>query len=203
MDWLIEYAKTLSNFEIILLTNVINIFLISFPQNFANVIFLYSFNKRKVGESKLKFWLAMLITWIGIYIVRYLPNVFPMSSILCMVILIVVGVYYLKFQLNKSVLAVFITFIYTLILEVITLSIFTPILGTELTETIMKSKAPTLLFINKCIAAPYSIVFLLTSIVLYFLVNSENCTTFLKTYSQKIKRYFNGSASEKISKFDE
>lgn len=149
------------------LVTVTEMFLVSLPQNSANIIFMYAFSKKKI-EAK-NFWMAMLISIAAIFWIRRLPISFGIPSILSMIFLIVLGVYFLKFPIRKTILAVFFSFIFTALIEIADMKTLTAILGESRFNEIMNNNLTYTLA-----GIPASLFLLAISSVVYLLFKRQN-----------------------------
>jgi len=149
-------------FSTAVLVSVTELLLVSLPQNLANIICLYAFNKKKIDVKN--FWIAMLISLVAIFSIRQLPIGFGIPSLLSMVALIILGVYFLKFPIRRTILAVFFNAIVTLLLEIVTMKVITLIYGVDGFNKILDNDL-TYAF-SGC---PESIVLVVVSFVVYYL----------------------------------
>jgi len=145
------------------LTSLVALVLVYFPENLANIICMYAFSKKKI-EAK-NFWIATIISLVTIFWIRKLPIGFGIPTLLNMVLLIVLGVYFLKFPIRKTILAVFFIVIVTLLLEIVTMKVITLIYGVDGFNKIMDNDL-TFAFAG-CLG---SLLFLVVSFVAYFLL---------------------------------
>ena len=142
--------------------SIAQLFLISVPQNLANIVSIYAFNKKKISGKN--FWAAMIISLAAIFWIRLLPVGFGSPSLLSMIVLIMLGVYFLKFPIRKTILGVFFVFIVTILLEIVTLKVATIIFGEGGFNQIMDNDL-TYAFIG----CPASILLLIISLLVYHL----------------------------------
>jgi len=155
-------AILMSAFFMYVLAGIAKLILIFLPQTLANVISIYAFNKKKINDKN--FWIATIISLAAIFWIRLLPVGFGIPSLLSMIVLIMLGVYFLKFPIRKTILGVFFVFIVTILLEIVTLKVATIIFGEGGFNQIMDNDL-TYAFIG----CPASILLLIISLLVYHL----------------------------------
>lgn len=144
------------------MSSIAEIFLNSLPQNLSIVIGIYAFNKQKIHAKK--FWICMLISLVAIFLIRLLPISFGIHTLLGMIVLVFLGVYFLGFPIHKTIRSVFFTTIIILIIEIINMNVLTLIYGAEGFETIMADSLT-----NAIAGFPASLLLLVTIFVLYII----------------------------------
>lgn len=143
------------------------IFLNSLPQNFAMVLGIYAFNKQKIQAKK--FWICMAISMGIIFIIRILPVSLAIHTLLGMIVLLFLGVYYLGFPIHKAIKSVFYTTIIILLIEIINVEILTRIYNKDGFKAIMADPLT-----NAIAGFPASMALFIIILILYLLLTKHS-----------------------------
>lgn len=151
------------------ISTIVQLLLISLPQNLSIMINIYALNKRKLGGKK--FWICILITLTVISLIRILPISFGIHTLLGMVLIIFLCVYYIKFPIKTTITAVFVSCILIVMMEILNMKVLTEVYGETGFEEIMANDLT-----NTIAGIPSSIALLLVTAIIY------------KVKTKKIKR---------------
>jgi len=151
----------MSAFFMYVLAGIAKLILISLPQTLANVISIYAFNKKKINDKN--FWIATIITLAAIFCIRLLPISFGIPTVFCMVVLILLGVYLLKFSIYKTTLGVLFIFVVSALLELVTFKVITLIFEKGSLIDILDNG-----FTNALAGFPSSILLLVIALAIYW-----------------------------------
>ncbi|MDD4699805.1 MAG: hypothetical protein PHV07_06045 [Oscillospiraceae bacterium] len=150
----------MSAFFMYVLAGIAKLILIFLPQTLANVISIYAFNKKKINDKN--FWIAIIVSLSAIFCIRLLPISFGIPTVLCMVVLILFGVYLLKFSIYKTTLGVLFIFVVSALLELVTFKVITLIFGKGSLIDILDNG-----FTNALAGFPSSILLFVLALVAY------------------------------------
>lgn len=120
-----------------LLPRLAELLLVSLPQNLSIVIGIFAFNNKKIDAKK--FWTVMIISLAVISVIRLLPIELGIRTLLNMILLILLGVYLLKFPIRKTIISVFFVLIVIALLELLSMVIITWIYGVDGYKEIMNN----------------------------------------------------------------
>ena len=144
------------------LENLADIFINYLPQSLCIMLGMYAFNKQKVQMEK--FQICMRISFLILFVIRCLPISFGVITILSMIVLIFLGVYYLDFSLRKAINSVLFTYIIILIIEMVKIKVLEFLFTPERFDIIMNNPSSKTL-----VGFPTSVVLYITIITLYWI----------------------------------
>ena len=144
------------------LSGVVKLILISLPQNLAYIICIYAFNKKKIDGKN--FWKAMIISMAAIFWIRLLPISYGVPTLICVVVLIILGVYLLKFPIYRTILSVLFVFIVSALLELVTFKVMTLYIGEDGLIKVLDNG-----FNCSLAGFPSSILLLVVTLIIYLL----------------------------------
>lgn len=149
-----------------MLRGIAEVGLVYLPQDISIIIGIYTFNKQKIQFKK--FLACIVITLVAVSLIRLLPISFGIHTLLSMIVLIFLGVYFLGFPIHKTIMSVFLTFIIILILETSSMKMLTLIYGSNGFQSIMDNPIT-----NAVAGFPVSVLLFVIILILYFKLTKQ------------------------------
>ncbi len=131
-------------------------------QGFAYCLGIYAFSIRKIDS---KYIIASISLIVLSYIMRLLPVSFGVHTILILVCLFLISIFYLKLQAFAAIRSILIITVLLLMIELVSVVLINLVVGEEQVNTMMQSSLG-----KSIIALPSSVIFAAIVVASYFVL---------------------------------